>query len=491
MNKAAPQYAGGTRYTQLEYEALLANLSIGIAYTRDRRFFLCNPRFEQMFGYGPGELIGQPGEWVYPSAQSYALLGQIAGPVLSAGRQLDLEWELRRKDGSTFFARMIAKALAPGRPQQGTVWIVEDITEKRRHAHEMTRLLREQEAILGTASIGIVFIRERRIVRCNRRYEEMYGYGPGELEGKPTAILYADLSAHARAVDVYETLARGETSRRIEQRKRKDGTLLWTRADGRAVDPQDAHKGSVWIVEDVTDQRRAEQELQRLVREQNAVLDNALIGIAFIKDRVVVRCNRRFEEIFAYAPGELVGVSTRFMFSTQAEFEAGGDAVYETVWRGETQHLKRPQVRKDGTRIWCSISGRAVQPGDPAQGSVWLFEDITQEHEAEERVARAMAEQELILNNAAVGIAFVRRRTIQRCNRFLEEMVGAGRGELVGQSSAVLFAAQADWVEAGRLAYQSTAPGEAHEAEWRFKRRDGSTFLCRTRGRRIDAGEAD
>ena len=489
--QAEARYAGRTRYTQLEYEALLANLSIGIAYTRDRRFFLCNPRFEQMFGYGAGELIGQPGELVYPSAQSYALLGEIAGPVLSQGRQLDVEWELRRKDGATFVARMIAKALAPGHPQQGTVWIVEDISDKRRHADELARLLREQEAILGTASIGIVFIRERRIVRCNRRYEEMYGYAPGELDGKPTAVLYSDLSAHASAMDVYQTLARGETSRRVEQRKRKDGTLFWTRADGRAVDPRDPHKGSVWIVEDVTEQRHAEQELQRLVREQNAVLENELIGIAFIKDRMVARCNRRFEEIFGYAPDELMGASTRFMFRTQAEYDAGGNPVYETVWRGETQHLERPHLRKDGSTIWCSISGRAVQPGDPAQGSVWLFEDITQEHEAEERVRRAMAEQELILNNAAVGIAFVRSRALQRCNRFLEEMVGARPGELVGQSSAVLFATHADWVEAGRLAYQCTAPGEAHDREWRFKRRDGSTFLCRTRGRRIDAGEAE
>src|SRR5689334_6436095 len=54
----AAGYAGRTRYTQLEYEALLANASIGIAFTRERRFFLCNPRFAELFGYRPEELIG-------------------------------------------------------------------------------------------------------------------------------------------------------------------------------------------------------------------------------------------------------------------------------------------------------------------------------------------------------------------------------------------------------------------------------------------------
>jgi len=606
-------YAGRTRYTQLEYEALLANLWIGIAFTRERRFFLCNPKFAEMFGYGPDELIGMPGETVYPSRESYLALGQIATPVLGSGRQLDIEWEVKRKDGSTFVCRLIAKAIDPANTQSGTVWIVEDITERRRHADELARLLREQEAILGTTSVGIVFVKERRFVRCNRRYEEMYGYGRGELDGQPVSIIYPSAEDYAQAESVYEALARGQTLRRVELRRRKDGSTFWNRADGRAVDPQNPHKGSVWTVEDVTEQRRAEDELQRvlaeqqalldnvvvgiaisrdrkivrcnrrfeemfgfgageaiaaswrqmfftdeeferraevyaeldagrthareqwmrrqdgsgfwcrisgravaagdpakgyvflmediterrradealerLVREQDAVLQNAVTGIIFVKDRKIVRCNRRFEEIFGYGAGELLERSTRFMFATREEYEAGGESVYEPVWRGETVYVERRHVRKDGSLIWCSISGRAVQPGDPAQGSVWLFDDVTQEHESEERVQRALAEQELILDNASVGIAFVRSRAVQRCNRFLEDMVGAGPGDLIGQSTAVLFASREEWEEAVQHAYSSTAPGGTYDREARFKRRDGTTFLCRARGRRTDTGE--
>src|SRR2546421_617224 len=140
------------------------------------------------------------------------------------------------------------------------------------------------------------------------------------------------------------------------------------------------------------------------------------------------------------------------------------------------------------SRTRCSISVRGLQAVDPSLGSVWLFEDITRQHEAEERIERALAEQELILDNATVGIAFVRNRSIQRCNRYLEEMVGAGPGELVGQSSEILFADRDDWQRAGALAYVTTAPGGTHDAEWRFKRRDGAAFRRRTRGRLIDAG---
>jgi diguanylate cyclase (GGDEF)-like protein/PAS domain S-box-containing protein len=608
-------YAGKTRYTQLEYEALLANASIGIAFTRERRLFLCNHKFAEMLGYRPEELVGQLGEVVYPSRDSYAALGRIAVPLLGAGRQLDVEWELRRKDGSTLLCRMVARAIDEKNPQQGgTVWIVDDVTERRRHADEVARLAREQEAILGTASIGIVFLKDRKIVRCNRRYEEMYGYAPGELVGKPTAELYANPEDRAKAPAAYELLARGQKARRVEMRRRKDGTTFWTRADGKAVDPHDPYKGSVWTVEDITEQRRAEEELQRvlaeqqallnnvvvgiafslerkivrcnrrfeelfgfapggaigaswreayftddefeerrrtyaeldeghihtreqwlrrqdgsgfwcrvtaraveagqpakgyvwllddvserkradealerMVREQDAILQNVLTGIAFIKDRHILRCNRRFEQIFGYEPGELLNRTTRFMFASDADYAKAGGPVYDAVWAGETQYLEREQVRKDGGRIWCSISGRAVQPGDPSQGSVWLLDDITQEHDAEQRVQRALAEQELILDNATVGIAFLRNRVILRCNRYFEEMMGAGPGELVGQSTTVLFASKEEWQRAGKQS-DKAQPGESFEGEARFRRRDGSTFIGRVRGRRIDAGEAE
>jgi diguanylate cyclase (GGDEF)-like protein/PAS domain S-box-containing protein len=497
-------YAGRTRYTQLEYEALLANASIGIAFTRERRFFLCNQRFAEMFGYASEELIGKPGEVVYPSPESYAALGQIAVPLLSAGRQLDLEWEARRKDGSIFLCRMIAKALDTQNPQQGTVWIVEDITDKRRHADEVARLLREQEAILASASVGIVFVKDRRIVRCNRRYEEMHGYASGEMDGKVTAIVYPDISGHAKSASVYEALARGQISRSVELRKRKDGSTFWSRADGRAVDPQDPHKGSVWIVEDITEQRRAEEELQRVLAEQQALLDNVMVGIQFTRERRTVRSNRRFEEMFGYAPGTAVGAPKRELYFAEEEYAAVLQA-YAEIDAGKLHTREQWLRRQDGSGFWCRINGRAVAPGEPAKGYVWLLEDITERRRAdeavqrllreqaaaEERIQRALGEQELILDNASVGIAFVRGRVVQRCNRFLEDMFGAGPGELVGASSSVLFASHADWEEAGRLAHLSTAPGETHEAEWRFKRRDGSSFRCRTRGRRIDAGETE
>jgi diguanylate cyclase (GGDEF)-like protein/PAS domain S-box-containing protein len=144
---ALPATTAPSRATQLEYEAILANASIGIALTRERRFFVCNPRFAEMFGWEREGLLGQPGEVIYPSRESFESLGAIAVPLLAAGERLDVEWELQRRDGARILCRIVAKAIDPEHTQQGTVWILEDITVQRRQAAELEQLLAEQRAL--------------------------------------------------------------------------------------------------------------------------------------------------------------------------------------------------------------------------------------------------------------------------------------------------------------------------------------------------------
>jgi diguanylate cyclase (GGDEF)-like protein/PAS domain S-box-containing protein len=483
-------YAGRPRDAQLEYKAILANASIGIAFTRDRKFTLCNPKFAEMLGWKAEELIGQPGDVVYTSRESYEALGAIAMPVLSAGRQLDVEWEVRRRDGSTFLARLIAKAVSVTDAQKGTVWILEDVTERKRHADEVTRLLREQEAILDTASIGIIFVRDRHIVRCNRRMEEMYGYAPGEMNGKPTSVTYADSADYAEAEQAYADMSRGQAHTHVMQAKRRDGTVFWERSTGRAVDPANPARGSVWLLEDITEQKRAEEELQRVLAEQQALANNVVVGITFVRDRKTLRCNRRYEEMFGYQPGEVIGTSTRQCYFTEDDF-ATLQRAYAALDAGRTSTTEHWLRRKDGSGFWCRMSGRALEPGQPGKGYVWLFEDITERKRADSEVRRMVREQELILDNATVGIAFVRNHVIQRCNRFLEEMVGAAPGALIGKPSAELFATEQEWQASAGDAYQRTEPGGTSYMECRFRHADGSTFLGRTRGRRIDSGGAE
>ncbi len=117
---------------RLEYAAILRRASIGIAFTRERRFVSANPMFERMCGWENGTLIGQSGQVVWPSESAYAEVGRLAGPLLAQGQPIELERQVRRKDGSLLWCRVMAQALDPADPSGGgTIWTVEDITDRR------------------------------------------------------------------------------------------------------------------------------------------------------------------------------------------------------------------------------------------------------------------------------------------------------------------------------------------------------------------------
>ena len=133
--------------TRLAHEAVLENASLGIAFTREGRFVQANPALEKMFDFPPGSLRGQGGRVVWASDAEYAEIGALIGPPLSVGESVDFVREMHRRDGSSFWCRMVAKAVDPRHPMAGgTIWIVEDISERRRTEQALAKARDDAEA---------------------------------------------------------------------------------------------------------------------------------------------------------------------------------------------------------------------------------------------------------------------------------------------------------------------------------------------------------
>jgi PAS domain S-box-containing protein len=100
-----------------------------------------------MLGWRRGTLAGQPGRMVWGSDIEYAEVGALIGPQLARGESVEFVRELRRRDGTVFWCRMLAKAVDPAHPMGGgTIWIVEDITERRRTEHALAKARDDAEA---------------------------------------------------------------------------------------------------------------------------------------------------------------------------------------------------------------------------------------------------------------------------------------------------------------------------------------------------------
>ena len=90
-----------------------------------------------------------------------------------------------------------------------------------------------------------------------------------------------------------------------------------------------------------------------------------------------------------------------------------------------------------------------------------------------------------MLDTLPVGIVFFSGRVIVRCNQRLEQMLGYDPGELKGQSSRMLYPSEELWNEAGER-YKLLASGQVLEGEFKLRRRDGSSLLCRAVGRAVN-----
>lgn len=126
-------------------------------------------------------------------------------------------------------------------------------------AEETLRIANEeQQAILNSATSGIVLINNELILRCNRKLEDIFAYAPGELDGQSIQLWYPDEAAYQEG---RKELAEGKFHRREQQFKRKDGSLFWGRFSGQVLDHQHAGTGIVGIIDDITLENEAAKAL--------------------------------------------------------------------------------------------------------------------------------------------------------------------------------------------------------------------------------------
>lgn len=125
---------------------ILENSPIGITFVADRVVQRANPTFHELFAMPPDTGAGRSTADFYPDREAYEAFGREFYSVLGRGRRVDTVRPMRRADGTEFWCRIIGQVLFPDRPQAGSIWLMEDVTE-RRLAEEATlaaeRLKRE------------------------------------------------------------------------------------------------------------------------------------------------------------------------------------------------------------------------------------------------------------------------------------------------------------------------------------------------------------
>ncbi|HJW26072.1 MAG TPA: PAS domain S-box protein, partial [Rhodocyclaceae bacterium] len=264
-------------------------------------------------------------------------------------------------------------------------------------------LLTEKNAILQNAVVGIALVRERRIVSCNRRFEEIFGYGPDELAGQSIRPLYG-------SDDIYDSVGRRAYPELAAGRKfsdevvlrHRDGHVFWGAMTGQALDPERPELGAIWIYADISARKAATEEANKLRR---AVEQSPVSIIITDRDGVIEYVNPRFTQVSGFSRQEAVGRNPRLLNSGRTPRE-----VFENMWAtllaGREWRGQLHNRRKSGELFWedASISPILAEGGEISH-FIAVKEEITERKEAERLQEEHQARLEYLVQQRTADLS--------------------------------------------------------------------------------------
>jgi PAS domain S-box-containing protein len=188
-------------------------------------------------------------------------------------------------------------------------------------------------------------------------------------------------------------------------------------------------------------------------------------------DWCITFANAHLAKMFGYDLDELLGQSFE-VFLHEEDLEDFARRKHERQ-QGQYSQFERRFKTKDGREIWTIVSASAFEDdkGDFA-GSFGTITDITERKRAEQMLRESEEQLSSIFRSAPIGIGFVVNRELMSINSRLCEMTGFDEGDLIGQSSRILYPSSEDFDFVGREKYAQIRDHGTGTVETHWQRKD-------------------
>lgn len=257
--------------------------------------------------------------------------------------------------------------------------LIEDLDKAKQSLQQQKEHLK---TILNGVPEAIVTLNADGIIKSvNPHTKEVLQADEGNLLGRNFIEFFDDDEQVDGIADLFEKQKLGSEFSGIDYKRQPFS--MWLSLKSILIDGEQCY---VSVISDITNWKKTEQKLKRASSELDTILENAMVGIAFIKDRQVVRVNQKFEEIFGYNKDEVIGKKKRQLCPDDATYEMFSTEVYSRLEQSETYEGDIQFIKKTGELFWCRLSCKSVLPGLPAEGTIWIFEDITKQRQNDEKL---------------------------------------------------------------------------------------------------------
>ncbi len=225
------------------------------------RIVLMNANLSRMVGIAEQDAIGHTpqslGFWVDEAARA-----ELWQRMERNGHVANLATRVVHRNGHEIPAMLSATRFA----LNGRDYMVATV----RDTSEVERVRLESEVILTHAVVGIALLRGGVFQRVNPTFERIFGREVGSLGGQQTRVMFDDEESYERfAAQVRRADPAGSAEFEWPIAWR-DGRTSQVRLRMQTIDPLRPREGRLWIAEDITEQRRAKEQLSHAKDEAEA-----------------------------------------------------------------------------------------------------------------------------------------------------------------------------------------------------------------------------
>lgn len=172
--------------------------------------------------------------------------------------------------------------------------------------------------------------------------------------------------------------------------KPPQGSLCWVHSRATPIRTDSGEvTGYVGTVEDITERKQTQQQLEEQALYLNALVDNIPVAIlALSPERVIQKCNRAFETLFQYDARDIVGKKLDDLITAQERLNETTD-ISRRCMNGETVQIMTRRGRKDGTFVDVQLYAVPLVLGEKVVGTYRLLQDVSAYKKAEDALKQA------------------------------------------------------------------------------------------------------
>mgnify|MGYP003599570783 CR=1 FL=1 len=174
------------------------------------------------------------------------------------------DFRIRRPDGQVHWVHCAAvpRVQSDGSVlSTGYLQVIDGIKERENRLHEV---MQQQQVIFNNIPSGLIFTADGKIRQCNVGFAAIVGLHVDRLHRRNLGLLFASPQEHdAFRTEARQVMNQGQLMVREGEYRTADGRRFTGRLVGQRVVVRDFDEAAIWVLEDISERKHAEEELRR------------------------------------------------------------------------------------------------------------------------------------------------------------------------------------------------------------------------------------